>query len=165
MIPNYAFFRYTLKCQSIHHLQHQIIRTYMKQIRNVYCCSQPKALHAAEHDTDEPPITCYSTFHQQFLVFNYFDFNSDVLDRLKGTVSSSTLVFKNDLSWHGKLSKWKTGATASGQGNLQLKYGCNNISGLNTSVSMDMLKLKLAGARILNYAKFNFQSGTSSGKS
>lgn len=39
---------------------------------------------------------------------------------------------------------------ASGQGNLQLRYGHNNISGLNTSVNMEMLKLKLAGVRILN---------------
>lgn len=50
---------------------------------------------------------------------------------------------------------------ASGQGNLQFKYnGRNNISGSNTFVSTDMLKLKLAGARILNYAKFNLQSET-----
>lgn len=39
---------------------------------------------------------------------------------------------------------------ASGQGNLQLKYGHNNISGFNTLVNMEMLKLKLAGAGISN---------------
>lgn len=35
-------------------------------------------------------------------------------------------------------------------GDFQFTYGHNNISGLSKLVSMDMLKLTLAGIRILN---------------
>lgn len=45
-------------------VQHQTIRTW-KQIRNVSCCPRPKALHAAEHDSDEPPTTCCRPLHPQ----------------------------------------------------------------------------------------------------
>ncbi|MEQ2243178.1 hypothetical protein ILYODFUR_004407 [Ilyodon furcidens] len=45
------------------------------QNRNIYCRLQLKALHAAEHDADEPSDdTCYSTLyqhhHQRFLVLD-----------------------------------------------------------------------------------------------
>lgn len=92
-----------------------------------------------------------------FMIINYFNsaikpsnLTEPVQDRLKGSVSSIFFTSSADRNEHWAScpdTESSQNAKQAIQGNFQLKY---NISGLNKCVSMDVLKLKLAGAGILN---------------